>query len=759
RRREEEERRKREVEERELRKIKDQLESQRRAQEEAEKRIRDHHQSEIAKRAKEEEERLLLIKIETERREKHRLEQLTLEEKARREVDERARRLSEERREVEAERRRLEDERRRLEGRKVEELKKIEEERLSLDEQRRLLTHEKSQTETERKKIEEEMREAEKRRKEDEETRRRREIERKAREEDKRKRLENERRREREEEERKMKSMEEKNITITYEKTIERTRTEEVDERIIDYAPTSPTAYMTRTYLNGDGPRQVTVIEEGGHHHHRHEGESPIGDAPIVRFVFDESTRSYIHHLVEPTAHHRDRSPGRNEPAGVRILSRTETLIDDPFDGDVDPRFRRHSPGRVGHHRMSSPTGEERYQHVRGPTDLRSPGVAMTPADGLSSPEMVRRAEALRRTNQDVQRDSYPSGRESRKRERTQYENLPMDDAGNAYIIPDRMRHSKSPIIMRVKMSPKENSSPHQSAVAPPLPPIQREQAIPVQSTPAAEYSPPPLYQRTPPANASLPQRRGQTPSTVHFGPVVGAGAKPVTAGNGAPRDQYTAIQRPSHPPPTPAHRSSLKGTPIAPVLTPPPQAQSPSHVPPAYIRPPRQLGDDDVLSPAGKAPVYGIDRPGQLLPPVPIHKHPQQPQQQQLAPLARAEDTYGGRKPAGMSAEEEREYLLRLRPLDEYNRIPGEAEKGYRPQDATWSSKPHPVETSTPENEKRKKEKPKKKKEPIFILFDRHRTRPLQCWDWVLPICCFCIAPIILILIVIGIILTYALN
>lgn len=31
-----------------------------------------------------------------------------------------------------------------------------------------------------------------------------------------------------------------------------------------------------------------------------------------------------------------------------------------------------------------------------------------------------------------------------------------------------------------------QNTSPHQSAIAPPLPPVQREHEIPVQSTPAA---------------------------------------------------------------------------------------------------------------------------------------------------------------------------------------------------------------------------------------------------------------------------------
>ncbi|KAF8387405.1 tag-343 [Pristionchus pacificus] len=719
RRREEEEKRRREEEEK-LRMVKDQLDKERREREAIERKIREQEQAVIAKRARQEEERLLLIKVEEERREKLRIEQLAYEERSRNEIDDRARKLSEERKEMEAERRRLEEERKRLEGRRLEEIKKIEEERLRLEEQRRILTHEKNVNEAEKKRIEEEIREGERRRKEaeelrrreeeireeelkrrkaeeevrrrkeeeefkrrkeeddakrkreDEEWRRKREIERKAREEEEKIRLETQRRREKEEEERKRKSLEEKNMTITYERTIERTRTEEVDERVIDMRPDH---YLTRTYLNGDVPRHAAVIEEGH--------QSPIGDAPIVRFVFDESTRSYVHHLVEPHRHgsQREPSPNRSEQP-LRILSRTETLIDDPFfDEDDDGGFSRDSPERVGHHRMSSPTRDERYQYVRGPTDLRSPGVAKTPADGLSSPEMVRRAETLHRTNQDVQRNSYPSGRESRKRERTQYENLPLDEAGNAYIIPDRMRHSKSPIIMRVKMSPKENSSPHQSAIAPPLPLVQRELEIPVQSTPAAEYSPPPLYQRTPPANASLPQRA--TPVAVHFASAVGSGAKPV--GAGAPSDQYSTIRKPP-PTPTPAQRSG-KPSPIAPVLTPAPPTQSPSHAAPAYIRPPRQLGDDELMSPAGKAPVYGIDRPRELHPPppVPIHKHPHQQQQPQRAPLARPEDGYGAsRKPAGMSAEEERKFLLRLRPLDEYNRLPGEAEKGYRMKNRT---------------------------------------------------------------------------
>ncbi|GMT34569.1 hypothetical protein PFISCL1PPCAC_25866, partial [Pristionchus fissidentatus] len=405
-------------------------------------------------------------------------------------------------------------------------------------------------------------------------------------------------------------------------------------------------------------------------------------------------------------------------------------------------------PERVGLHRMSSPTREERYQHVRGPTDLRSPGAAATPA-GLSSPEMIRRAEALNRTTHDVHRDSYPSGRESRKRERTPYENLPLDEAGNSYIFPDRMRHSKSPIVMRVRMSPKES---HQTAPPPPSS-VPREQAVPVHTAPSTEHSPPPLYQRTPPANATMPQR-GTTPSAVHYSSVIGGGAKPAAAAAAPGSDPYTTLQRQQ---PTPAIRSN-KTTPIAPVLSPPPPAHSPSHVPPPYIKPPRQLGEGDITSPAGKAPIYGIDRPGQLQPQryqqplVPIH---------QKAPLARPEDARPGiRKPNGMTAEEEREYLIRLRPLDEYNRLPGEAEKGYRPNDATWSSKPHPLQTSTPENERiAREERKKKKKEPIFVLFDRNRTRPLQCYDWLLPICCFCIAPIVVILIVLGIVLTYALN
>ncbi|GMR33510.1 hypothetical protein PMAYCL1PPCAC_03705, partial [Pristionchus mayeri] len=709
------EQKRREEEEKEMRKIKDQLEKERREREAIERRIREQEQAEIAKRAKQEEERLLLIRVEEERREKHRLEQLAIEERTRREVDERARRLSAEKREMEEERRRLDEERRRLEGRRLEELKKIEEEKLRLDEQRRLLSHEKSQTEAEKRRIEAEMREGERRRKEEEEARRRREeeeerrkreeedarrkreeeelkinyhsllisnlitgkmkfyrreVERKAREAEEKLRQETESRREREEEERKRREREEENITITYERTIERTRTEEVDERVLGHRDLSPSAYMTRTYLNGDGPRQTTVIEQGGYR--------PKESKYIYRFVFDESTRSYIHHLVDPNRGiHRDPSPNRNEqPGSVRILSRTETLIDDPYD---DGGFQRTSPERVGHHRLSSPTRDERYQHVRGPSDLRSPGVAATPAEYCSSPEMLRRGETLRRTNQDVQRDSYPSGRESRKRERTQYENLPMDEAGNAYIIPDRMRYSKSPVIMRVKMSPKENSSDRQSAVAPPLPPIQREHAQPLQATPS-EYSPPPLYQRTPPANATMPQRA--TPVAVHFASSIGSGAKPVAA-SATPGDQYSSIQR---PPPIPATRSNM-ASPIAPVLTPPPHTQSPSHAAPAYVKPPRQLSGDELMSPAGKAPVYGIDRPGHLHPPppVPIHKHPQQQQQPQRAPLARPEEGQGGiRRPAGMSAEEEREYLIRLRPLEDYSRIPGEVEKGYRMRNRT---------------------------------------------------------------------------
>ncbi|GMT34567.1 hypothetical protein PFISCL1PPCAC_25864, partial [Pristionchus fissidentatus] len=155
-----EERQRREEEERE-RKIKEQKEREKREREEVERRVREHQQAESAKLHKQEEERLLLIRIEEERREKLRIEQLAVDERLRREANDKARKLSEERRDVEEQKRRLDEEKRRLEGVKLEELRKIEEEKRRLEEARRLLALEKSATESERRRIEEEIRETE----------------------------------------------------------------------------------------------------------------------------------------------------------------------------------------------------------------------------------------------------------------------------------------------------------------------------------------------------------------------------------------------------------------------------------------------------------------------------------------------------------------------------------------------------------------------------------------------------------------------